>query len=587
MKRRPAFLKLSNIKVRNKLLMIYILCIVLPVLATNIIFADRIIGSVKKENADQCNAIMDTALLNIDRDFEKIINLSTLIYTDRSLDQALERDYSGIAEKIDVYSYFRDYTARIRSMYVQIVSIGIYTDNKSIPLGGNYVYNGTDLDAIGWYEKIRDSGKTVLFTAYAENGGKYLSVLRNMDYFTDSRHRKIMKIDLNLNEIASTLKGNSGRWDVYLVSDANEIITSSVDSFNSMGGFAGFPDVRPGRSDSVVTRSLGRYDVLRGWKLVGVFRQEQLYESLQQSGGFVAAMAILDLVSATAIILLISRSLNKRLKLVAAHMRKHDLEPLDCDEGADEIGEVIREYNLMARKIQDMIKNEYEYSIEIKNAELERRQAVINALQSQINPHFLFNTLEAIRMRSSLKNEDETAEVIKCLSRMFRRMLNWKKDMISLREEIGFVESYLRVQQYRFGGKISYRIEMDPDAGRVEIPNMTIQPFVENSCFHGIEGVRGDGFISIRAARRDGRLDIAVEDNGKGMRQDTLAGLLAEIRTDADGECSIGIRNVYNRLRLLYGDNLRFDIASAPGAGTRVTVSIPAAEQQETEGEPA
>jgi two-component system sensor histidine kinase YesM len=578
MKSRFKYPKLNNIRVRDKLLMIYILCIVAPVLVTNLIFADRIIRSVKKENGDQCNAIMDTALLNIDRDFERIINLSTLIYTDRSLDQALERDYSGSVERIDVYAFFRDYMARIRSMYTQIVGVSIYTDNKTIPFGGSYIYNNVELDALDWYGRIRDSGKTVNFTVYVQNDGKYLSVLRNMDYFADSRSRKIMKIDLNLNEIASTLKGTSGRWDIYLVSEAGEIITSSNNGFNNMSGFASLEDLAPGPDDNVIVRDLGRYDVLRGWKLLGVFRQDQLYESLQRSGGFVAVMALLDLVAATAVILLISRSINRRLNLVAAHMRKHDLRPLDVEEGADEIGEVIREYNRMAQKIQDMIRNEYEYSIEIKNAELERRQAVINALQSQINPHFLFNTLEAIRMRSSLKNEDETAGIIKSLSKMFRRMLNWKEDLIPLSEEIGFVEDYLKVQHYRFGGKVRYRIDVGPGAGSIGIPKMTIQPFVENSCVHGIEEIRGDGFILIRAALAGGRLDITIGDNGKGMVPDELSGLLSEVKSNGDGPGSIGIRNVYNRLKLLYGDELRLDIAGAPGAGVTVSISIPAAE---------
>lgn len=583
MARRFGLPRINDIRVRNKLLLIYILCVVAPVLVTDLVFAGRIIGSVRQEALSQYGAITEAAQLNVNSELEDIIYLSTLIYTDNSFNTALDRDYTGVGEKYDTYVYFKDYLSRIRSMYSQVESVHIYTDNNTIPLSSDYIHSPENLRELDWYPMLRQAGDKVLFYTEETDGRKHVSVIRCLNYFHNQRHEKVVKIDLAARSISRHLKGGPGRWHMHLVNGAGQVVASSVDSANNAAGFVPLAELPAEKNDVVLTRGFEKYDVLRGWKIVAVFRPVELDRVLRQSWRFVLVMLLVNLLAATAVIVLISRSLNKRLKVISGHIRRHDLQALDVDEGRDEIGEIIREYNSMAGRIQSMIKNEYEYSIDRKNLELERKQAVINALESQINPHFLFNTLESIRMRSSLKNEEETAGIIRSLSAIFRRMLSWS-DTVPVREELRFVEDYLKLQRYRFGPKIDYRIHMDPAVESLPIPKMTIQPFVENACIHGLESITGNGVITVRVEMLVNTLSVVILDNGRGMDSDRLEQVRGQAAAGPGGDGSIGIRNVCNRLRLLYGGRFRFDIKSQPGEGTGVSIEIDNPQEQEGNG---
>ena len=574
MSKRFGLPRINDIKVRNKLLLIYILCIVAPVLVTDAVFAGRIVGSVRQEALSQYGAITESAQLNVNSELEDIIYLSTLIYTDNGFNTALDRDYTGAGEKVDTYLYFKDYLSRIRSMYSQVESVHIYTDNGTIPLSADYIHSPENLRELGWYPLLRQAGDKVLFYTEEAGGQKHVSVIRSLNYFHNQHYEKIVKIDLAVRGISRHLKGGPGRWDMHLVDGDGRVVASSLESVNDAARFVPLENLPARKNNVVLTRGFEKYDVLKGWKIVAVFRPVELDQVLRQSWQFVLVMLLVNLLAATAVILLISQSMNRRLKRISGHIRRHDLQPMEYDEGRDEIGEIIREYNSMAARIQSMIKNEYEYSIDRKNLELERKQAVINALESQINPHFLFNTLESIRMRSSLKNEDETAGIIKSLSAIFRRMLAWNEESIPVREEVRFVEDYLKLQRYRFGSKISYRIHVDDGAADLRIPKMTIQPFVENSCIHGLESITGDGMITVRVELLVDTLCIVILDNGRGMDRDTLDRVLARAMAGPEGGGSIGIRNVCNRLQLLYGGRFRFSIRSQPGEGTGVSIEI-------------
>ena len=574
---------LNNIKVRKKLLMIYMFCIVLPLLITNSIFASKIINNVKKENIRQYESITETIKLNIKKEFESVFYLSNLIYTDWNLYSALEKDYTETVEEYEVYKYFQDYVSRIHPMFRQVDKLLIYTTNNTIPLTGNYIHNDMDFKDLEWYRKLDQSRKTALFYTYIEDDEKYLSIIRPLNYLEDTTYEHIIKIDLNYDNFISYMKNNSGQWDIYLVNSKNEIILSSNDTYNYTDKFAENNILSNDKDSLVITKELDDYSILNGWSITGVFEQESLQSGLNQAGYFIIFMMLLSLCIATSIIFLISKSFSKRLTLISDHIRKHNLEILSCNEGTDEIGEIIREYNLMTEKMKDMIKNEYKNNIKTKNIELERRQAIINALQSQINPHFLFNTLETVRMRCNIKQEYETGDIIKNLSKLFRSMLLWSSDMIQVRAEINLIEDYLKIQRYRFGDKINYEIIVHPEAEDLEIPKMTLQPLVENACVHGIESISGSGKLTIKVTLENKHLICIVQDNGKGMEEAKLEYMLSSLEDNYASDVFIGIKNVYKRLKLLYDDKFSFRMESSPTSGTKVTISIAIPDREHAE----
>jgi two-component system LytT family sensor kinase len=191
--------------------------------------------------------------------------------------------------------------------------------------------------------------------------------------------------------------------------------------------------------------------------------------------------------------------------------------------------------------------------------------ARVEALASQINPHFLFNTLTSIS--SLIRSQPETARVlIVKLSGLLRRLLRAQEHFVTLREELDAIDEYLDIEHIRFGPRL--RIEKHVDAGCYDVlmPSMLLQPIVENSIKHGIEPKLGEGTITIRAGRSDGHVIIDVIDNGVGVGPDQA------IRIKGSG---IGLRNVNERLRVIYGSNYQLQLDSVPGQGTCARIVIP------------
>src|SRR5699024_7083208 len=152
--------------------------------------------------------------------------------------------------------------------------------------------------------------------------------------------------------------------------------------------------------------------------------------------------------------------------------------------------------------------------------QLQKQQAQLSALQSQINPHFLFNTLETIRMRSLIKNETETAHIIQNMAKMLRNSITWGKDWVTIEEEVNIIQSFLEIQQYRFDEKLSYEIKIEPTSRLATIPNISILPFVENASIHGIEPKKGRGNIHIEIDKTmEKQLLIEIIDDGVGFKE--------------------------------------------------------------------
>jgi two-component system, LytTR family, sensor kinase len=193
--------------------------------------------------------------------------------------------------------------------------------------------------------------------------------------------------------------------------------------------------------------------------------------------------------------------------------------------------------------------------------------ARVEALASQINPHFLFNTLTSIS--SLIRSQPETARVlIVKLSGLLRRLLNSQEHFVPLREELEAIDEYLDIEHMRFGDKLVIQKQIDPDTLDLVVPSMLLQPLVENSIKHGLEPKIGQGRIIIRSVLRDGHAVIDVIDNGVGVGREEVS----RVKMKGSG---IGLRNVNERLRVIYGGNYQLQLDSVPGEGTCARVIIP------------
>lgn len=193
-----------------------------------------------------------------------------------------------------------------------------------------------------------------------------------------------------------------------------------------------------------------------------------------------------------------------------------------------------------------------------------------------MNPHFLFNTLNAILVVCTKNNYSDVTDIIKSLSKLLRRLLSWKEDLVTLEEEMTFIEMYLKIEKFRFRDKFDYQFEIDEQSLQYKIPKLSMQPLVENSCKHGLQAIEGLGIIKVKTEIEDSRLQVTISDNGKGIEPSQLKEILFNVQNEeASSGTNIGIRNVYRRLELYYEDQVRFEISSVPNEGTVVTFGIP------------
>ena len=222
-----------------------------------------------------------------------------------------------------------------------------------------------------------------------------------------------------------------------------------------------------------------------------------------------------------------------------------------------------------------------------KLLKLNKRQAQYLALQNQINPHFLYNTLESIRSAALISGLASVADMTEALAAFFRYTISKVENLVSVEEELQNCETYFRIQQYRFGPRLSLSVICDPDDRdeiyRCRLPKLTMQPILENSIIHGTELKLGSGRLTIRLERSGTRLLITISDDGVGMDEKALARMNErleksgkEVASGEESKGGIALVNVNNRIHLLFGEEYGLHVFSMPGVGTDVEISLPA-----------
>lgn len=232
----------------------------------------------------------------------------------------------------------------------------------------------------------------------------------------------------------------------------------------------------------------------------------------------------------------------------------------------DEIGMIGLEYNKMAENIETLIEKVYKMELTQKQAELE-------FLQMQINPHFLYNALDTISWMALAKGNMDVSEMTIALAELLRATIK-KESFVTLREEMNTVKDYLLIQQERFGDKISAEYFVEEDAYSCMVPNFILQPVIENAIIHGLEPKIEKGKVSINISIQDEFLTFLVEDNGVGMDETEILDLYKKCRENNTKQ-SIGLKNVYRRLLLCYGEASMLKIESKKEQGTRISFLIP------------
>lgn len=267
--------------------------------------------------------------------------------------------------------------------------------------------------------------------------------------------------------------------------------------------------------------------------------------------------------------------------------KQEQFEVIPGSHGGDEIGNLIQSFNLMVLKIKELIEVVYKKDAEQKDMMIARNRAEIEGLKRQINPHFMYNTLESIRMHSLVKGERETAELMGRFSFLLRQVTHWPEDFVEVEVEASAVEFYLGIQKSRFGKRLEYTVYTQEETKKLKIPKFSILTFVENSCIHGIEPLIEGGSINVNVTSDEAYIYVEIIDSGKGMEEAELEQLRHRIEyamlEELESSESIGILNTVIRLKMYFNDKVEFEVDSRRDQGTELFIKLPRTEGVEKE----
>jgi two-component system sensor histidine kinase YesM len=579
-----------DVKLRQKLLISYLAIIVIPFVILAIFVSQKVSRIVEERIAYSADQAFQQAGAFLEYRLYNVLKVSHVFLVDPQINAILLKSMDGYdlrSQRMDMdtlTSLFFGYQDGVNIDRIRLyVRDGLEYAEERVNLFGMAHARGSR-----WFSSLEASGSTYLWcpAEYLEADGEEsrnsLSLARYIMDLNDLRRRiGVLRIDIKKSQVVDILAKSSSITDsiTYVQNQEGDIVASSnpallarfkpyvsqiSDSFPAEGGLH---RLRAGGGEALVEqRSLETSD----WRIITIlpFSGIEAQSRAIRDQIFLVIFAI-----ATAAYILaywVSRSITRRLSHIMAKMgsaKGGTLEKLSLPIGSDEIGELARTYDMMIDEIETLIAREERTQRELKGAELK-------ALQAQINPHFLYNTLDMIKWMSRRGMADEIEELLNSMATFYRLSLSQGRETIPIRDELRHVELYARIQNMRFRGAIDFAIAVDSAVLDLGILRVTLQPLVENSILHGInEKPDKRGRIAISGGFRNGGVELVVTDDGVGMDPQQLSTLLDSEGSRRNG---FGVRNIHERYRLYYGESYGLSYLSEPGRGTTVTVRFTA-----------
>ena len=559
----------SRLKLNKKFLLMYIFGVILPLIITDaVLFRSVYDAELSNQRNYRKNAI-DAYSNHIQSVLQYDANVATAIDLNKDLNSFIDTEY-------DIpYGYFNSYVYTVSTSFFATLSdikqdrIVIYSDNESM-MSGHYFHNIKEAYNEKWYEQFVKTDANEAAYAYYDSDPIVLTTdrdrfiyVRKMDNAKSAlKLTRIITIEHKMTRIYDELKEIPVNCQMYLCCGDYIIYPSGVseDEFRQVVARSAYSPYVTVEDVHMYDNTFTIYAVTEDLTILKVIREHILLTIL---------MILFTLILPILLLKLLERSITDRITILGKAF----------GEGGSEYF-LMHNYNRIVEINNDLTNTIYKDKLREQESDLARKNAELLALQSQINPHFLFNALESIRMHSILKGENETAEMVQRLAVMERQNVEWHEDSVTIAEEEGFIEAYLQLQSYRFGDRISFDIDIDDDCKNILIPKLTMVTFVENACIHGIESKATQGWIFVRVYKEDGDLIIEVEDTGDGMDEKEVVQLknkMNNVTIDAVKKAKhVGILNACLRIKMMFKNQAKFTIESEKGIGMSVIITIPA-----------
>lgn len=580
---------IANMKVRKQLLGIYVIVILIPILIIGIYLTNMLCNMVVEKSVNEAQVNIERIKERLD-DKVRIVNfVAEVIYANDKVKRVLSTKYEDNLQIINDYATINEIGTYL-AHYKELNSIRIYTTNSTLLNNSYFIQVTPQIQNEQWYKKalLRGSYMEWCYKYDEYRNEYYLSLIRTLKT-RENKHLGVLVINVNTNQIKDIIKDEP--YETAILLDG-EIITSTGDKAkikNIMGKLQDIQLEEDKISKLKVKTKEGEGDVIylnyvpskTKETNIGICVYMEIDALTKETRQIVTKSLNSILISigiATALIVAFSKRFSERIILVRKEMAKvvtGDFNIRRSISGKDEIGELYEDIYCTVESVQKLVKEIYETKMQKEEFKRRQKEMQFEMLASQINPHFLYNTLETIRMRALCNGDVELAGIVKMLSKLLRRNLEVSDKSVLLSSELEMMKAYLEIQRFRFGERITYDIDCKIEASQYKILPLLLQPIVENAFIHGLEGKIGSGKILCQLYEKDERLYIVVEDNGLGIKEDKLLEIISSLENSDDKIGRVGLRNIYERIKLYYGKEYGITIESKLNKGTKVRMVLP------------
>ena len=580
-----------NLPIRSKLVLVLYIQILIPLVMVGFLSYKNSESIIKENSTNYSRDILNMIQLRLDDYVDNLAVISQdLLYENKIYD--VLKSGSDVKDPLSRFEYENTVNSHLKMVVIsrsEIRSICIYAND-----GKAYYADDNSRDA-GLKEEIPyaellikarlSKGKPVLHEVADNRKVKDIYLIRQINDRDNFEELGLMVMLVKkevLDEVYQGLTGNL--QNIMILSSDKELIASrdygdlnifaDVLMKNINGDLGEKIDEKAGVFVSHITLK----NV--GWKIVAYVTLDELYRDayiLRRNIIMLCVASVLLLSVLTAFIAVdIVNPINKLVKGMKKVQAGEGNVSVKVDR-EDELGFLNKTFNEMSSEIHHLVNWVY-------REQLTRKEAELKALQSQINPHFLFNTLEAINWMAQLNNVPEISSTVSDLSDLMEAGIGRDDRLITIEEEFTYADKYIALQKRRFGDRIELLKNVQTEVTCIKIPRLLIQPLIENAVYHGIERTRGKGVICLNAKKTDNCVSIEVIDNGTGMDPDDLEQLNDKLAMNNDmyfktlsgkKNRSIGIENVNRRIKLFYGESYGLKIESKEGCYTKAIVTIP------------
>lgn len=571
------------------------LCLILfTVLVISVISFSMTSDAVEKNSREYTYQLIEQVNRNIESYITNMENISLMTLYNNDVHEYLSRGSLNEEEK-------RSYTDKITKLFNSILTSR--KDISSIMIfgynGRNVISNNRNITKLNpyidpkeqtWYKKAQEAGgSAVISSSHVQNILKddyyrwVVSLSKELVSADGKEKMGILLVDLNysiINDMCSKIKLGKRGYVFIIDNEGNIVYHPQQQLIYSNVKKEMIDEVLKSKSSYFVTNEGSdsriyniKQSVQTGWKIVGVAYLNELVTNKNDIRNSYILWGLFCLAIAVVLSILLSLRISRPVKMLEASMRQVEKGNFDIKvdiEGSNEIGELSRAFNIMIAKIKELMTQN------IMEQEL-KRKSELKALQAQINPHFLYNTLDSIVWMAEGRKSEEVVMMASALAKLFRLSISKGEEIITIYNEIEHIRSYLTIQKIRYRDKLDFEIDVDESILQCKTLKIILQPLVENSIYHGIKNKVGTGIIKICARRVEDKVLLKVIDNGIGMTPEKAVQILESPSESSKGS-GVGVKNVNERIRLYFGDEYGINFESEPDVGTVANVWLPVLE---------